>query len=137
MGKIRNVGCRPLLIDIIRKSKLYIERLETNKGLPANSALLFEQSINDECNIYQLVRNFAPNDVNNINNNINAITKQNVKIQSFEFYEQIWKNEVIKLSNAESYSYKNSTKLEKYLILTKNQKHRKAIHASAYLAIHL
>ena len=122
------VGCRPLLIDIIRKSKLYIEHLETNKGLLANSALLFEQSINDECNIYQLVRNFAPNDVNNINNNINAITKQNVKIQSFEYYEQIWKNEVIKLSQAESFSlYKNSTKLEKYLILTKNQKHRMAI----------
>ena len=79
--------------------------------------MLFEQSINDECNIYQLARNFAPNDVNNINNNINAITKQNVKIQSFEYYEQIWKNEVIKLSKAESYSlYKNSTKLEKCLI---------------------
>ena len=51
-----------------------------------------------------------------------------MKIQSFEYYEQIWKSELIKLSKAESYSlYKNSTKLEKYLILTKNQKHRKAI----------
>ena len=37
-------------------------------------------------------------------------------------------NEAIKLSKAESYSlYKNSTKLEKYSNLTKNQKHRKAI----------
>ena len=78
------VGCRPLLIDIIRKSKLYIEHHETNKGLLANSALLFEQSINDECNSYQLVRNIAPNDVNTNDGNTNL-----TKIQPESFRKPI------------------------------------------------
>ena len=54
------VGKRPLLVNIILKSALYIKHVALNIGTLASAALDNELSLSDDSNIFCLTRNFTP-----------------------------------------------------------------------------
>ena len=124
------LGRRPLICDIIRKSALYIKHVKLNLGSLVSQALDFESDNNDDSNIFQLARKFTPYyQVNQETQElIEPVNKNEVKNQNEAFYNQLWKTEIVKLSKAESYlRYKNNIRIEAYLTKIKNVKHRKAL----------
>ena len=54
------LGRRPLICDIIRKSALYIKKAKLNLESLAVQGLEYENVNNDDNNIFQLVRKFTP-----------------------------------------------------------------------------
>ena len=124
------LGRRPLICDIIRKSALYIKKVKLNIESLANQALKHESENNDDSNIFQLVRKFTP--FYQVNPETQEITeplnKKGIHKQNDAFYNQVWRTEITKLSKAESYLlYKSDIRFESYLTKVKNVKHRKAL----------
>ena len=121
------IGRRPLICDIIKKSALYIKHVKSNMDSLAGQALAYENENYDDDNIFHLVRKFTPFHQGN-HEAVQLLTKKGVKKQNDSFYKQVWKTEIAKLSKAESYlQYKNDIRIEEYLTKVKNIKHRKAI----------
>ena len=117
------LGRRPLLCDIVGRSVNFINHLKLNENSLANQSLNFDKELNDEINIFQLIRNFIPNlDQDVITNKIK------IKKWCQESFDKISKDELNKLSKSESYRlYKVNTHLEKYLYVIKNNKSRRAL----------
>ena len=121
------VGRGPLICDIIRKSVLYVQHLKSNSESLAGQALAYEWENNDENNLLQLIRKFTQYYQGPVYPT-EQLNKRVVRKQNDEFYKQVWKTEIIKLSKAESYvKYKDNINLEDYLVKIKNHKHRKAL----------
>ena len=121
------VGRKPLICDIIRKSALFIKHVKSNVGSLAWQAMEYEKENFDDDNVFQLIRKFTPyyNETGETVEppNINGVRKQN-----YIFYKQVWKTGIVQLSKAEAYlRYKGDIRIEKYLTHIKNIKHRKAL----------
>ena len=124
------LGRRPLICDIIRKSGLYIKKVKLNLESLAIQGLEYENVNNDDNNIFQLVRKFTP--FYQVNPETQAVpeplNKKEIHNQNYTFYNQVWRTEIAKLSKAESYLlYKSNISFENYLTDIKNVKHRKAL----------
>ena len=131
------LGMRPLLCKIIKRSTLYMKHIESVNETLANQALDYEISLDDDCNILSLVRSFTPY-FSEINHYVSPQNKQEVKKQTNEFYDNIWKTEINKLSKSDSYLlFKNHIKLEKYTWVIKNPTHRKALSRLRLSSHHL
>ena len=97
------LGRRPLICDIIRKSTLYIKQIKSHLGSLANQALEYESEDDDNSNIFQLARRFTPfYQVNQETQKIiELVNKYGIQKQNFAFYNHVWKTEIAKLSKAE------------------------------------
>ena len=101
--------------------------MKSNPESLAGQALAYEWENNDENNLLQLIRKFTQYYQGPVYP-IERLNKRDVRKQNDEFYKQVWKTEIIKLSKAESYvKYKDNINLEDYLVKIKNHKHRKAL----------
>ena len=81
------LGRRPLICDIIRKSTLYIKQVKSHLGSLANQALEYESENDDNSNIFQLARRFTPfYQVNQETQNIiEPVNKYEIQKQNFAF----------------------------------------------------
>ena len=103
--------------------------MKSNLESLANKALEYESENGDDSNILQLVRRFTRlYQVNQeTQKSIETASKYGMQKQNLDFYNQVWKTEIAKLSKAESYlQSKGDIRFENYLIKIKNLKHRKA-----------
>ena len=121
------MGRKPLICNIIKKSALYIKHVKSNICSFANQALVYESENDDDNNIFQLVRKFTPFH-QGTDESTQPLNKEGVQKQNDAFYKLVWKTEIAKLSKAESYlRYKDDIRIEEYLTKMKNIKHRKAL----------
>ena len=121
------LGKRPLLHDIINRSILYIEHLESIPGTLANSALDYEASCLENCNILSIARGLTDY-YSEENNYLSPKNKTELKKKSNSRYDVIWARELSKMSKADSFSlFKSSIELEKYIWVVKNYRHRNAL----------
>ena len=120
------VGKRPLIVDIITRSSLYIKHVDSIQGSFANLALDMEISLEGDNNILSLVRKFTPyyNESEYITPNSSEEIKKLVK----QTYDVFWKSELNAMSKSENYLLiKQNVRLEKYLYTVKNQHHKIAL----------
>ena len=121
------VGRRPLICDIIQKSLVYLNNMESNLESLAGQALKYEWENSDKDNIFQLAREF-PHLYRGPNQSVESLDKKKIRNCINESYKQIWNTEIRKLSKAESYKqFKENITFEKYLSIIENEKHRKAL----------
>ena len=121
------VGARPLLCNIIRRSVAYIQSLDRDDKSLASQALDLEIDLYEEDNILSLVRKYTPfyHENNNFLEPKDKIEVKNIVTQN---YDNVWKDKIKLLSKASSFlTYKTNNELEKYLCLVKNRKHRVAL----------
>ena len=121
------VGIRPLLCNIIKRSILYIKSIDQCNEILANQALEIETDIRDEKNILSLVRKYTPfyQEQNNFLAPKNKIEAKNHILQN---YDEIWERNINLSTKASSFlTYKTNNKLEQYTWLIRNQKHRVAL----------
>ena len=90
------LGRRPLICDIIRKSALYIKKVKLNLESLAIQGLEYENVNNDDNNIFQLVRKFTP--FYQVNPETQAVpeplNKKEIHNQNNTFYNQVWRTEI-------------------------------------------
>ena len=121
------VGRRPLLCQIVGNSLNFINHIRFNPESLAYQALVYEQGLNDNSNIFQLVKRFTPFH-NIVDQHVETISKTKLKKQRYNYYDELWKTDLLKLSKSESYRlYKSNICIDKYLDCVKNSKHRKAL----------
>ena len=72
------MGRRPLICDIIKKSALYIKHVKSNMDSLAGQALAYESENDDDDNIFHLVRKFTPFHQGN-HEAVQLLTKKGVK----------------------------------------------------------
>ena len=121
------VGERPLLIDIILRSTLYVKQTAQNTGTLANIALDNELSLFDDDNIFFLARTLTPY----YQQDTNYLVPQNkyeLRNVALDQYYRLWQQALADMSKADTYrSLKTDISLEKYLHLVRNHKHRIAL----------
>ena len=121
------LGRRPLLCDVIRRSVMYIKHVDLHNGTLANQALDFEISHDDEFNILSLVRKFTDY-FSEVSNYLIPTNKTDVKKHVNDKYDNIWKTGINQLSKSDTFnSFKTEIGLEKYTWQVKNVKHRIAL----------
>ena len=84
------VGTRPLLSNIIRRSILYIKSISLCDETLANQALESETDLYDDQNIFSLVRKYTPFYQENYNF-LEPKDKTEIKNQVSLKYDELWK----------------------------------------------
>ena len=121
------LGTRPLLCNIIRRSIFYIKSVEGNDETLANQALEIETDLQDERNILSLIRKYTPF-YQEEHNFLTPKNKMTVRKLISQNYDNIWKHDINLSTKASSFlSYKLNNGLEKYTWSIKNKKHRTSL----------
>ena len=118
------LGTRPLLCDILRRSVSFLNHVKSNPESLANQALIYERTLDDEGNVLQLVRTCTPFN----QENWEPFDKNKVKKKCHDYYDDIAKLGISNLSKSESFRlYKENIEFSEYLNVVKNNKHRKSL----------
>ena len=96
------VGERPLLVDIILKSVLYIKQTAQNSESLANIVLDNELSLCDDDNILFLARTCTPYYQHDSNYQMPK-NKVELKRLILDHYHRIWRQALTTMSKADSY----------------------------------
>ena len=121
------LGMRPLLRDMIRRCVLYVKNVASVNGSLANEALDLEIPPGDENNILSLVRRFTLY-FQETNHFLEPKDKKEVKHQVINYYDKIWKSEIMLMSKADTFRLlKNDIRLEKYTWIVKRHHNRIAL----------
>ena len=118
------VGARPLLIEVIRRTISYMKDIQRRKDSLVYKAWDFELNNNIIPNFITFIDKF------NLNNNdiINEGNKREVKKTCYDKYDRFWKMEVDNSPKALSYkTFKANVNFEKYLFEVKSVKYRIAL----------
>ena len=99
------LGRKPFICDIKRKPTLYIKYVKLIFGSLGSQALEFENKVNEDNNIFQLVRKFTPFYQVNLETQDfrESLDQKYGTKQNDAFYTQVWKTEIAKLPKTESY----------------------------------
>ena len=120
-------GRSPLYCKVIRKTVSFIQSIVTKPHSLVYEALQYEKVINDDKNIFQMIKTFTPFHGIDLKT-FCSLTKSDIFRQIEACYNEIWRTELANLSKAETYKkVKSNIGLEAYLSSVKNAKHRKSL----------
>ena len=121
------LGRSPLYCKVIRKTVSFIQSIVAKPDSLVYEALQYEKVINDDKNIFQMIKTFTPFHGIDLKT-FGSLTKSDIFRQIEACYNEIWRTELANLSKAETYKkVKSNIGLETYLSNVKNAKHRKSL----------